>query len=237
MKLFAMTTFATSVRTTAVVALSLGICMQPAQAQSGPGPESEHEPVNYYGLHVGQHDIEEWPGVVNLGASVELDGLVEIDPLWEAGLLLGREYENSRYELEYQLGKYEPTRISLGNLSEQVSGSSGKYQALTLNAYRMQELGERLEVYAGLGIGFGKAELPALGFTGGCQCFGAAEESGFIWQARAGLEYRLGATTHLFLQYTRIMNMPGPMSSSQDPGIAYPDTDIDALAIGLRKQF
>lgn len=198
--------------------------------------ESEAEPQNYVGLHFGKHDVDEWQGRVDFGRNVALDGRVSLDSKWEAGLQVGREYERSRYELEYQLGRYQITAIELGPRTAAASGN-GKYQALTLNAYRLKQLSERIDGYAGIGIGWGKASLPELGFSGSCKCFAVAEDTGFIWQWRLGLEYLVNVNNELFMQYSRLMNVPGPVSAATAPGVVYEEKDIDTLAIGWRMRF
>lgn len=207
------------------------------QVQAQSKPEETVEPVNYIGLHAGVHNLKMWPARVSLGNAVTFAGKVELEPELAAGLTLGREYKNSRYEVEYQRGNYRASRISLNTRSENVKHGKGFYQALTLNAYRTQPLIERLKGYAGLGIGYGKAKLPAWAFTGGCACFPAADAQGFVWQARVGLEYRIGGYNHLGLHYARLMRMPGPTSGKQNPSIHYAKQKIDTLALEFRREF
>lgn len=219
-----------------------GDVQAPLPAVSQPEPpsavpqESAEDPQNYVGIHFGNHDVDEWRGRVDMGRSVQLDGRISLRSQGEAGLLVGREYERSRYELEYQLGRYQATMIELGPRTATVDGK-GRYQALTLNAYRLKQLSERIDGYAGLGIGWGKAALPTLGFSGGCQCFANADDSGFIWQWRLGFEYLVGDNNELFMQYSRVMNIPGPVSAATAPGVVYEDKDIGTLAIGWRLRF
>jgi hypothetical protein len=122
-------------------------------------------------------------------------------------------------------------------LTEDVQGDEGQYEALLLNGMRLHDFSERLAGYLGLGLGMGRTELPAQGFTGGCQCFPEAEESGFVWQARIGLEYRFGERTRLGLHYSRLFGMPGPVSDAGAPSIVYDERDIDTLALSLRWEF
>jgi len=200
--------------------------------------EAEDEfPFTYLGLQLGLHDVDAWPARISLGNGVDFDGGVLLDEQLAWGVQLGREHENWRYELEYQRGGYEVGTLNLNALTENVRGDEGRYEALLLNGLRLHDFSERLTGYLGLGIGLGRAELPAQGFTGGCQCFPAAEESGFVWQARLGLEYRLGERTRLGLHYSRLFAMPGPVSDAGAPSIAYDERDIDTLALNLRWEF
>ncbi len=208
-----------------------------ALAQQGQQALQDEFPFPYLGLQLGLHDVDAWPAQISLGNGVDFEGGVTLEDDLAFGLQLGREYENSRYELEYQRGGYTMATINLGALSEEVAGDKGRYEALTLNALRLHDFSERLTGYAGLGIGYGRAQLPAAGFAGGCQCFPEAEESGFVWQARIGLEYRLGERARLGLQYSRLFDMPGPREEDALPSIVYAERDIDTLALSLRWEF
>lgn len=197
---------------------------------------TEEEPVFYGSIHGGINDVDEWQGRVQLGKGLALDGNLTLDNRWAAGLTAGRQYGNYRFELEYQQGRYNVTNIALGKQSAAVN-ASGDYRALTANAYRSQQLYRRLDGYAALGIGWGEAALPQLGFTGSCQCFVAADESGFIWQWRLGLELQVNDANSLFLQYTRIMDVPGPASPAGTPSVRYEDKDISTASLGWRFKF
>jgi len=206
-----------------------------ATAQSTAGQTGE-EPFNYFALHLGLHDVQEWPAKVSLGNGIEFPGLVLLDATLEYGLQVGREYEKSRYEVEYQRGGYKASNIALNALSQDASGT-GHYQALTINAYRTRDFSERTAGYLGAGIGYGAARLPRMGFSGGCQCFPQADSSGLVWQVRIGLERLIGTHSRAGLQYTRIFGMPGPGSGRALPAVQYPDKDIDTLSIVYRREF
>lgn len=198
---------------------------------------AEEFPFTYLGLHAGVHDVDQWPATISLGNAVSFEGGVTLQQDLAFGLQIGREYENSRYEVEYQRGAYEVDSINLNAMSENLQGGTGHYEALTLNALRMHDFTERFTGLVGLGIGMGRAVLPAQGFSGGCQCFPAAENEGFIWQARLGVEYRAGERGWLGLHYSRLFNMQGPQEESGAPSIVYADRDIDTLAISFRWEF
>jgi opacity protein-like surface antigen len=197
----------------------------------------EEFPFTYLGVQLGVHDVDQWPARISLGNGVDFEGGVSLEEDLAWGLQLGREYENSRYELEYQRGDYAVDMINLNSLTEDVLGGEGKYEALMLNALRLHDFSERLTAYAGLGIGLGRAILPAQGFAGGCQCFPKAEDSGFLWQARLGVEYRIGERSRLGLHYSRLFDMSGPLEEDGIPSIAYSKRDIDTLALSLRWEF
>lgn len=205
----------------------------PAGAQT----ESSEEPENYVSAKIGWHDAERWKGVVDLGNQVRFDGRVATDPTWLGGLAVGREYEHSRFEIEFQQGNFEGTSILLNGLSESQSDADGHYRALTINATRMFELNERFEAFAGVGLGWGEVDLPSMGFANACDCFPEASESGFIWQGRLGIDYLYGRSTTFFAQFTRIFDFAGPVSDSIAPGVSYSERDITSFAVGIRYRF
>lgn len=199
-------------------------------------PESSEFPFNYLALQAGVHDLGMWPARVNLGNAIGFPGEITLDPrfpLWS--VQLGRQYEKYRYGVEYERGGYEVSEISLNNIVENVS-STGHYNALTLNASRLHKFSEKVEGSAGLGIGWGSAKLPALGFSTGCQCFPAAKAGGGIWQLRIGLEYQVGENSRLGLFYSRLFGLPGPDSGNALPSIQYEDRDIGRLTIGFQRR-
>ena len=205
----------------------------PAQPVNTGAAVMSRQPRNYAGVHAGINDLEDWKGKVALGKNIELDGSLSLDSNWTAGLVLGREYENSRYEVEYQQGSYSISAISLGT-QHSTTDSSGKYQALTANAYRVQHFAHRVDGYLGLGIGMGRASLPALGFQNACQCFASADESGFVWQWRIGLEYALSENNRLSLQWSGLRNVPGPVSGGGFPAVTYEDKNLSTLSLQWR---
>ena len=69
-------------------------------------------------------------------------------------------------------------------------------------------------VFVSSATGEGLPEL-RLGGTD-CRCFGPASKSGFAWQLRAGLEYRLSPVQAVSLQYTWLA-LPAPDQSYHVP--------------------
>lgn len=195
------------------------------------------EPRYYIGLHGGANQIKEWPAKVRLGAPVVLDGAVFTKVGYAGGIQIGRQTENARFELEYQQGGFKLKGIELGPVTESVSSEQGRYRALTLNAYRTGAFSERWGGYVGLGIGFGRAQLPAAGFSSGCDCFPKVSGNGLVLLARLGTEYKFDwAGNHrAFLQYTWL-SMRGP-STSGAPGIEYDRKVFGTLTLGYRYVF
>ncbi len=195
------------------------------------------EPRYYIGLHGGANQIREWPAKVRLGAPVVLDGAAQMKIGYAAGIQLGRQTENGRIELEYQQGGFKLKGLELGPVSESVTGGKGGYRALTLNGYRSGAFSERSYGYLGLGIGFGRAELPAGEFSSGCSCFPKVAGNGLVLLARLGTEYRFDyqGNHRAFLQYTWL-SMRGP-STSGAPGIEYDRKVFGTLTLGYRYVF
>jgi len=192
------------------------------------------QPGYYAGLHGGRNDVDEWNGNVSLGAAVTLSGTVSAERGAHWGVFGGRQTENARFEVEYQRGDFDITAIRLGPLS-QAMAADGKYQALTVNAYRTHDFNERFGAYVGLGIGWGKIELPGMAFTGGCNCFREASKSGFAYQARVGAEWHIAPSHNAFVQYTWL-RLPRPTSGGS-PGVEYGRKSVGAITVGYRHEF
>ncbi|KQV86643.1 hypothetical protein ASD15_29065 [Massilia sp. Root351] len=89
--------------------------------------------------------------------------------------------------------------------------------------------------FIGARAGWAKVDLPELGFTGGCSCFGPAKESGWGWQLRAGLAYRVAQQHRVSLQYT-YLSLPGA-SRGAEPSVTYRRERFGALGVGYAYAF
>lgn len=223
--------------------LAAGLAALATTAVAQPNTGNTTEEARYYGgVHFGRNNIDEWTDQVGLGGGVRLDGRVTTASKDVAGFVLGRQVDKTdgdekvanRYEVEYQRGRFDIQGVQIGPFSQAATGK-GKYDALTLNAYRQKPWNENWSGYLGLGIGWGKAEMPALNGATGCNCMGAASKSGLVYLARAGVEYRFDQHHNAFVQYT-FLNMQGP-SSGSTPGVDYSRKWIGAAAIGYRYLF
>lgn len=192
------------------------------------------EPAMYVGLHAGANQLSDWSATVGLGGGVSLPGKLSLDSGGHVGIFAGRQTENARFELEYQAGRFDITAIQLGALRQNVS-TSGRYQALTFNAYRTHPFSSSVTGYAALGIGWGSARLPQMGFTGGCNCFAGASKSGLAYLGRLGLEWKLAEPHQLFAQYT-LLSLPKPAAAGT-PSISYSRKRVDVLSVGYRYVF
>ena len=192
------------------------------------------KPAYYVGGHLGVNALDNWPATVDFGAGVRVGGRMELDGGGHYGLVVGRQTEKGRFELEYQRGDSKLTGIQLGPLGEAASGRLD-YEALTVNAYRTRAFDAAWKGFVGVGIGWGAVKMPGAGFTNGCKCFPATSEGGFVYQGRIGLEYAFGAGHNAYAQYTWL-SLPGAASDGV-PGIDYPRRGIGALSIGYRKTF
>jgi opacity protein-like surface antigen len=208
-----------------------------ALAASAAFAQTAQQPANYVGIHGGVNNLHEWDGTVSFGAGVSLPGQVSLKRGTHWGLFGGRQGEHSRWEAEVQGGSFDVKSIALGPLSQPTT-ASGHYEALTLNAYRVEAIDDakRFDIYGALGIGWGRVSLPQMGFAStGCDCFPASSKSGLAWLARAGAEYNFDENNKAFVQYT-LLGLPRP-GSGTDPGVQYQRKTIGAATIGYRRAF
>lgn len=206
----------------------------PAFAQQTAATE---EPVRYYGgLQIGRNNVSSWADSVTLGPGISVPGQLGTKAGKLAGLVLGRQSEKARWEVEYQRGDFKLANVEVGAVAESASGT-GRYQALTANGYRLAPLGEgrTWTGYGALGLGWGRAELPAVTLSSACPCMPASSKSGLVFLARLGIDYRVTEDDRLFLQYS-LLRMPGPASGTV-PGVQYATKWIGGLGLGYRRLF
>ena len=192
--------------------------------------------ANYLGLHGGVNNVRgDWGADVSLGTAVTLPGTLSTQRGAHFGVFGGRQTEHARFELEYQQGRFDVTRLQLGPVSQAVD-TGGNYRALTANAYRTEPISSRLTLYGALGIGWGRVALPQMAFVSPpCNCFPAASKSGFAWLARAGIEFQVSEGGRAFVQYTHL-DLPRAGSGGA-PGVSYSRRDAGALTVGWRHTF
>lgn len=195
---------------------------------------AEPATFDYWGAHLGANTLRDWNAGVDFGFGTPLTGRAELKRGLHGGLMAGRQSGHGRYELEYERGRVRVERLRLGPLSRDVD-AGGHYDALFANAYRTDQLTQAVASFVGAGIGWGRVKLPELKVSDTCACFGPASDSGFAWQLRAGLSYRLSANDHVSLQYTWL-NLPRPERDSA-PAIAYERRRFGALTLGYQRQF
>lgn len=192
------------------------------------------EPVRYWGVHAGANTLKNWDAQVDFGFGTPVAGRADLGRGVHGGLMVGRQSEHARYELEYEAGRIKVERLTLDPLAAAVD-AKGRYQALFANAYRTERLAGALDGFLGAGIGWGRVSLPLLGLGPTCNCFGPASKSGFAWQLRAGLDYRLGPEHGIALQYTWL-SLPKPESDGP-PAIQYARKRFGAVTLGYTRQF
>lgn len=193
------------------------------------------EPVRYWGVHLGSNAPGTWDSHVDFGAGVAFAGQAELKHGMHGGLQVGRATEHARYELEYEHGALRFERLTLGPVSEGVSGR-GHYDAVFANAYRTDRLTDAIGTFAGGGIGWGRVKLPSLGLgSTDCPCFGPASKSGLAWQLRAGVEYRVDPRSAIALQYTWL-GLPAPEARSA-LSIDYDRHRFGAWSLGYSRHF
>lgn len=215
-----------STRTHLIALCAIGLAV-PAAAQGS-------DPQYYLGAQAGTHDLSSWNADVRLGAGVGVEGRADTDKGRQAGLIVGRQTEHARYELEYQRGTFDLTGIQLGPVVQPASGG-GDYQALTFNAYRTVTFRDNLRGFLGAGVGWGRVSMPQAGFDNGCNCFSGASRNGFAYLGRVGAEYQFADDQNIFFQYT-LLRLRGPESDSV-PGISYSRKSIGIFGLGYRHVF
>lgn len=187
---------------------------------------------NYIAIDAGVNLPNDWSTKVNLDSSITAESKVNLDSSFHAGLKLGRQYESSRFEIEYQHGQSQV--LNIGGVSNSIENTSYiRYDALTLNAFRTQSITEDISVYAGGGMGIGYDKFPGASYTD-CECFSKTTGFGLTYLLRAGLEYEPMPNNYLFAQYSEIYL---PQSHSQSNKVEYDRNAIGTMTIGYRKTF
>lgn len=176
----------------------------------------------YLAAHAGVQLGSKWPASLNWG-EVSLDEDFKMNQGFHGGLMLGRDYEKSRYELEYQHGKAD---MQNNGLSEGPSGSA-RYDLFFINAYRKKEIKPNVNGYLGAGIGWAK-----LKFFNPCECMSNASGDGLAFQLRAGLEYQHTAGRYVFAQYSHLF-----LPSTDAETIQYHRHNFGTATIGYRIVF
>ena len=153
------------------------LAMLAACALASTSAQADHgaAPGNYFGVHGGINGVRgSWDADVRLGPGVNLPGALATKRGTHFGLFGGRQTGHARFELEYQRGTFDITRLQLGPVSQAVA-TGGDYSALTANAYRFEPLTQRINVYGAIGIGWGRVALPQMSFTAppGSSCMAA----------------------------------------------------------------
>lgn len=192
------------------------------------------ETVKFWGVHAGANTLDEMRAQVDFGAGTPLGGTADLGRGLHGGLVMGRQGEHWRYELEYEAGRFKVEHLRLGQVS-QAADAHGRYHALFANGYRTDRLTQSLDSFVGGGIGWGRIKLPRLGLGANCDCFGPASRSGFAWQLRAGLGYRVSPQASVTLQYTWL-SLPRPEAGGP-PAIRYERERFGALSLGYARQF
>lgn len=211
----------------------IGACLVLAGAGNAVHAE---DGVNYLTGHVGWNALERWPVQVDFGGP-RVDGRLGLDKSYHLGLAAGRDTAHWRYEVEYQHGRMKIDSLALGDQAQSVGGS-GHYDMLMLNGYRKYQASESVNLFAGLGAGWGRVSFPDSRFTGlgsECACFRAAHDSGFAYQGRLGAELALAPDQSLYVMYTRL-HLDGTSAGAM-PSTHYDKRWVGAASIGYRYLF
>jgi opacity protein-like surface antigen len=214
--------------------IKLSQCCTAAAAALLAAQAGAADAVHYWGLHAGVNTLKDLDAQVDFGFGMPLNGRADLERGVHGGLMVGRQSEHARYELEYETGRIKLERLTLDPLSEAVNGK-GRYHALFANAYRTDRLSEKVDSFVGGGIGWGRVKLPLLGLGPTCKCFGPAAKSGFAWQLRAGLDYRVSEQSNVSLQYSWL-GLPRPEAEGP-PAIRYDRKRFGAVTLGYARTF
>ncbi len=203
----------------------------PALAQSQIPDEERRN--NYWAVQGGVNHLSSWPGVVDFGGP-RADATLTLKRGSTFGLVLGRQYGKARYDIEYQHGSLKVSDVKLAALSQAVSASI-KYDVLTVNAYRQGRFSDSMLGFVGIGVGYGRVNLPTIGLSNGCKCFSEASRGSGVVQVRTGLDYELSEDGLAYLQlgWTRL---PGAKSGAL-PSVTYGRRSVAMLSVGYRGRF
>ncbi len=191
-----------------------------AQAQEAP----------YWSVQGGMNNVSDWPARVNFGGP-QVDASLQIDRGMQFGAAIGKQYEKGRFELEYQHGQFDIEGATVAAVS-QVANANGKYDVLTANAYRTFQMSDSVAAYAGLGVGYGRVNLPQVGGATGCQCLNSAAKGSAVYQARLGMEFKVSDSGLMFAQ-AGWLSLPGARSDGT-AYVTYPRRGFATLGIGYR---
>ena len=194
---------------------------------------AQAEETRYWSVHGGMNKLSDWPARVNFGGP-SVDASLKIERGMQFGAAVGKQYDKARYELEYQHGQFDISGATVAALA-QAADASGKYDVVTFNAYRSLPLNAALSTYAGLGLGYGRINLPQVGGASGCRCLGKASKGGAAYQARIGMEYRMSESGLAFMQ-AGWLSLAGARSDGA-AYVAYPRRGFAMLSVGYRGLF
>ncbi|WP_374583124.1 hypothetical protein [Pseudoduganella sp.] len=198
------------------------------------GGAAAAEPASWYMAgHVGVNNLDDWPAKVDFGG-VEANGKLGLKRGNHAGLMVGRETAHARYELEFGHGRIKIDSLELSGIAEP-GGQRGHYDVVLANIYRHDAVSASLRVFGGIGIGWGRAKLPTLRFSSGCECLGPASRGGLAYQGRLGLAYQVSPGNSISFQYSHL-SLVGPRRGGT-PSVEYGRRSFGALSGAYTRYF
>lgn len=200
---------------------------------AGGGAAAAEAPAWYMAGHVGANKLDDWPATVDFGG-VQANGQLGLERSHHAGLMVGREGANTRFELEFVHGRIKIDSIELSGVSEP-GGLLGHYDAVLANAYWHGALAGELRAFAGIGAGWGRAKLPTLRFSSGCECLGPASRGGAAYQGRIGLAYQPTRGHAFSIQYSHL-SLVGPRRGGT-PSVEYDRRGFGAFSAAYTHYF
>jgi len=154
------------------------------------------------------------------------------------GLVVGREVGAFRYEFEWSSRDLDVDDHILGGAA--LPGPTGEVDASTLflNGYYNFNANGRVSPYLGAGVGYADVEFGGFGVAP-VPAVLSDDDSGFAWQAIAGLGFRLNDNARIFVDY-RMIRADG-LEVTVTPGAggvtSEVDAELDSLNAGFRWVF
>jgi opacity protein-like surface antigen len=217
-----------------LAALLLSPLSLASAASPAPDPDAGAASGDYWGVHGGKNDLDRLDLRAVYASGTAYNGHADLSHGSHVGVQLGRRSAHARYELEFEAGDFRVRHLAVGPISADID-ARGHYQAAFANIYRTERLGAAVGAFAGAGIGWGRTSLPHLVMKSACTCYGAASDSGFAWQLRAGLAYRVSDLSEVSLQYTRL-RLPGAETAGP-PAVHYARLGVNAWSLGWTSRF
>lgn len=169
-----------------------------------------------------------WDGRVAIGYEERLDAANFAED--------GRQAPRYRVELEAMMLRLKRTSYNAGLLQVKPEDQL-KAQAIFANAY-VRLLGKgTARLWAGAGIGYGRATLPDARQIAACACLGPAKGRGLTYQGKVSAEIRLSPRLQLITE-AAFVNLPGLSTAERPVPVAtYAKSQAVTTNAGFRLSF
>lgn len=209
-------------------------------------PEAETEPESsadtpesfpYVGLQLGVGIPNTYDGNFNL-LGVPVNTGLELDTGFNGELAIGYQFKQARAEIALGYGNYgvdQQTFNVEGNSSSVPGRGEVDVTTVMLNGYydfpirNSDGVKSRWSPYIGAGIGYANIGTPSCARA---SCFGGGSTSGFAYQGKVGISYRVAERSFAFLEGGYL----GSTSGSID-GVSFDDFGAWRVNLGFRVGF